>query len=194
MSKDPPTQMLSIALVFGMIVMPTMAQTGGMPADVEAKVAALGAVINPPETAKIYASLHENEPYPGVKVARDLKFGADADRQALDVFVDDAPTAAPRPVLIFVHGGGFVRGGRRTTGTSFYDNNHAVRRAQRHGGRQHHLPTGAPEPLARGRRGRGGGGALGWREHRGPRRRRQACIPDGPFRRRRARRELRFAC
>jgi len=51
-----------------------------MPAEIEAKVAALGAVINPPETAKLYAPLQEKEPYHGVKVARDLKYGPDDTR------------------------------------------------------------------------------------------------------------------
>jgi triacylglycerol lipase len=115
------TQILGTALLLA-LAMPAAAQTGGMPADIEAKVAALGAVINPPETAKLYAPLQEKEPYRGVKVTRDLKFGADEQRQALDVFVAEGTAATPRPVLMFVHGGGFVRGARRTPGSPFYDN------------------------------------------------------------------------
>jgi triacylglycerol lipase len=104
------------------LALPAAAQTAGPPAEVWEKVSKLGPVINPPETAKIYAPLHEKEPYQGIKVVRDIKFGADAERQALDVLVADAATAKARPVLIFVHGGGFVRGARRTPGTPFYDN------------------------------------------------------------------------
>jgi triacylglycerol lipase len=111
------------ALLLGAMAAPVAAQTGGMPGDIADKLKALGEVINPPETAKIYAPLHhEKEPYEGVKVTRDIKFGADPERQALDVFVAEGTSATPRPVLIFVHGGGFVRGGRRTPGTPFYDN------------------------------------------------------------------------
>src|SRR5262245_17899204 len=113
---------LGTALLLGLTAAPTAAQTGGMPADIASKLAELGPVINPPETAKLYASLHEKEPYQGVKVTRDIKFGPDEQRQALDVFVADSVTAVPRPVLMFVHGGGFLRGGRRTPGTPFYDN------------------------------------------------------------------------
>ncbi|HWE20806.1 MAG TPA: alpha/beta hydrolase [Hyphomicrobiaceae bacterium] len=115
-------QMLGTALLLGLTAVPTAAQTGGMPLDIAAKLVELGPVINPPETAKLYASLHEKEPYQGVKVTRDIKFGPDEQRQALDVFVADSVTAVPRPVLMFVHGGGFLRGGRRTPDTPFYDN------------------------------------------------------------------------
>ena len=41
------------------------AQTTGMPSEIEWKLAELGAVINPPETAKLYAPLQEKEPYQG---------------------------------------------------------------------------------------------------------------------------------
>jgi len=115
-------QALGAALLLSLGAVPAAAQTAGPPSEIWEKVSKLGPVINPPETAKIYGPLHEKEPYKGVKVARDLKFGADAQRQALDVFVAEAPAAGPRPVLIFVHGGGFVRGGRRTPDTPFYDN------------------------------------------------------------------------
>ena len=55
-----------------------------------------------------------------MKVERDVKYGA-ADRNLLDVFLPD--TASPaRPVLIYVHGGGFVAGNKRTPGSPFNDN------------------------------------------------------------------------
>jgi len=38
------------------------AQQSGMPSDIEWKLAELGAVINPAETAKLYAPLQETEP------------------------------------------------------------------------------------------------------------------------------------
>jgi acetyl esterase/lipase len=98
------------------------AQTGGMPSDIEWKLAELGAVINPPETAKLYAPLQEKEPYQGIKVTRDIKYGPD-DRNALDIFAPEQAVAGPRPVLIFVHGGAFIGGNRRGPGGSpFYDN------------------------------------------------------------------------
>ena len=62
----------------------------------------------------------EKEPYPGVKIERDVKYGA-ADRNLLDVFTP-ATDSSVRPVLIFVHGGAFVGGNKRGPGSPFYDN------------------------------------------------------------------------
>jgi triacylglycerol lipase len=92
-----------------------------MPPDIAAKLAEIGPVINPPATAKLYVPLHEKEPYQGVKVARAVKYGPD-ERNVLDVFAPEAPSATPRPVLIYIHGGGFVAGTNRAPGSPFYDN------------------------------------------------------------------------
>ncbi|MCC6210493.1 MAG: alpha/beta hydrolase [Burkholderiales bacterium] len=100
-----------------------------MPPEIEARVRAIGPVIDPPKTAAIYAPLHPKEPYPDVRVTRDLKYGPDA-RHALDVFVP-REGAGPRPVLIFVHGGAFVAGNKRSPGSPFYDN--VMLAAARHG-------------------------------------------------------------
>ncbi len=97
-----------------------LAACAQMPSDIAGKVKAIGPVIDPPKTAAIYAPLQQKEPYPGAKVTRDLKYGPDQ-RQALDLFVPEAGGAA-RPVLIFVHGGGFTAGNKRAPGSPFYDN------------------------------------------------------------------------
>jgi triacylglycerol lipase len=96
------------------------AQQRPMPAEIAAKLQELGRVIDPPKTGQLYALLQEKEPYQGVKVERDVKYGA-ADRNLLDVFAPEA-ASSPRPVLIYVHGGGFVRGDKRPPGSPFYDN------------------------------------------------------------------------
>ena len=96
------------------------ASTSRMPADIAAQVKAVGPVIDPPKTAAIYAPLQQEEPYPGVRVERDIKYGPDP-RHALDVFVPEK-ISGPAPVLMFVHGGGFIRGAKRTPGSPFYDN------------------------------------------------------------------------
>lgn len=90
-----------------------------MPPDIAAKIRAIGPVIDPPATAVIYAPLHEKEPYAGVKVTRDARYGAD-ERQALDVFAP-AETGPPRPVFVYVHGGGYV-GGHKRVSEFFHDN------------------------------------------------------------------------
>lgn len=99
---------------------PAFGQSDGVPPDLAAKIAALGRVIDPPKTAVLYAPLQEKEPYAGVKVVRDAKYGPDA-RNLLDVFSPEAG-GARRPVLIYVHGGGFVAGNKRAPGSPFYDN------------------------------------------------------------------------
>jgi triacylglycerol lipase len=64
-----------------------------------------------------------------VKVARDLHYGPD-ERNVLDVFSPES-ALGPRPVLIYVHGGGFIAGTKRAPGSPFYDNIHLW--AARHG-------------------------------------------------------------
>ena len=91
-----------------------------MPPDIAAKIKEIGRVIDPPKTAPIYVPLQQTEPYAGVKVMRDLKYGPDA-RNALDVFTPENATG-PLPVFIFVHGGGFVAGNKRGPNSPFYDN------------------------------------------------------------------------
>ncbi len=96
------------------------AQQSPMPAEIAAKLQEIGRVIDPPQTSQLYTPLQEQEPYRDVKVERDAKYGA-ADRNLLDIFMP-AAAASPRPVLIFVHGGGFMRGNKRAPGAPFNDN------------------------------------------------------------------------
>jgi predicted esterase len=56
-----------------------------------------------------------------VKVARDLKYGSH-ERHRLDVFTPATGFEPARPVLIFVHGGGFIAGDKQMPGTPFFDN------------------------------------------------------------------------
>jgi triacylglycerol lipase len=91
--------------------------------EMAAKIRALGAEIVPAAiegTAKLYGPYHEREPYQAVRVSRDLAYGADA-RHLLDVFEPEMPGPA-RPVLLFVHGGGFVAGDKHRPGTPYQDN------------------------------------------------------------------------
>jgi len=91
-----------------------------MPADIAAKLREIGAQIAPEETAELYIPLHTTEPYFGVAVQRDLSYGP-AERNILDVFTSPDPGSG-KPVMVFVHGGGFIRGAKRLEGTPFYDN------------------------------------------------------------------------
>src|SRR4051794_7812747 len=96
-------------------------QQSPMPEDIARKLIEIGRTVDPPKTAALYAPLQQNEPYAGVKVERDVKYGP-AERNLLDVFTPEA-TSPARPVLIFVHGGGFTTGNKRSNfSNAFYDN------------------------------------------------------------------------
>ncbi len=96
------------------------AQAGTMPPGIAERLIAIGRVIEAPKTNAIYAPLHAAEPFAGVTIARDIRYGPDA-RNLLDVFTPDT-SGALRPVLLFVHGGGFVRGDKHVAGSPFFDN------------------------------------------------------------------------
>ena len=91
-----------------------------VPPAIEAQLRRIGRVVAPPPTAALYAPLQQHEPYAGVNVARDERYGPDA-RNRLDVFTPAAAGPA-RPVLVFVHGGAFIAGDKRTGTSPFYDN------------------------------------------------------------------------
>jgi acetyl esterase/lipase len=86
------------------------------------RVAAIGDVVGPEQAAasrELFAPLHEAPPYAGVAVARDAAYGRH-ERHRLDVF---SPAGArDLPVVVFVHGGGFVAGDKSVEGTPYHDN------------------------------------------------------------------------
>ncbi|GGD42978.1 hypothetical protein GCM10010915_25120 [Microbacterium faecale] len=69
----------------------------------------------------LMAPFHDSEPYVGVRVERDRAYGSD-ERHRLDVFAPADPTAEPRPVVVFLHGGSFVGGDKHRAGSPFHDN------------------------------------------------------------------------
>jgi acetyl esterase/lipase len=96
----------------------------GMPQDIATELRSIGARIETQRTAELYTPLHPKEPYAWLTVERDLKYGAH-ERNVLDVFTTPVAAGKPvvaKPVVVFVHGGGFARGAKRTDGTPFYDN------------------------------------------------------------------------
>lgn len=114
---------LRACLLGAILALTPFVASAQVPADVAEKLREIGRVIAVPQTLAIYAPFHtEKEPYAGVKIVRDAKYGLD-ERQALDVFVPENMSGAPRPVLIFVHGGAFVAGNKKgPPGTFYYDN------------------------------------------------------------------------
>ena len=92
-----------------------------IPAAIAARLRQIGTVIETAETGALYAPLHPREPYANVHVVRDQAYGDDP-RHLLDVFTPQHADDTPRPVFIFVHGGGFVAGNKRSDDSPFYDN------------------------------------------------------------------------
>ncbi len=110
----------SLAVAAVLLASSASAQQSPMPEDLSWKLIEIGRVVDPPKTAALYAPMQQKEPYSGVKIERDVKYGT-AERHLLDVFVPETG-AGPRPVLIYVHGGAFVGGNKRLPGSPFYDN------------------------------------------------------------------------
>jgi acetyl esterase/lipase len=110
-----------LAVVATLLASPASAHEPPMSEDLAWKLLEIGRVIDPAKTAALFAPLQAKEPYEGVKVEREIKYGP-ADRHLLDVFTPETASSR-RPVLIFIHGGAFVGGNKRTNPTSpFYDN------------------------------------------------------------------------
>jgi len=93
------------------------------PPELAARIRAAGAVVDARGMAALYAPLQESEPYAGIRVTRSLSYGPDP-QNLVDIFSpEDSGRSKGRPVLIFVHGGGFTAGERRLGPSSpFYDN------------------------------------------------------------------------
>ncbi len=92
-----------------------------MTPELRAKLEALGREIGPEMlggTTRLFADMNAGIA-PETKVMRDLAYGPDP-RNRLDLFGRDG--AANAPVLVFVHGGGFVMGDKHTEGSPFYSN------------------------------------------------------------------------
>jgi acetyl esterase/lipase len=109
-----------LTVLAALMVSTAWAQQSPMPEEIAWKLLELGRVIDPPKTVPLYAPLQQKEPYQGVKTERDVKYGP-ADRHLLDIFTPET-NSSTRPVLIYIHGGGFVAGNKRAPGSPFYDN------------------------------------------------------------------------
>jgi triacylglycerol lipase len=92
-----------------------------VPKEIAGELRALGGVVAPVETANLYASLHAKAPTVGVKVTIDIAYGPDV-RHRLDVYEPALRPQHAMPVLIFVHGGGFVTGDKTEPNSPYYAN------------------------------------------------------------------------
>lgn len=110
--------MLRFILAGLLLAGPAFAQVTALPPEAQAAIRAIGPSMGGEAVARTAAALAASQPPPVVAPLRDQSYGPDA-RHRLDVF-SSGPGA--RPVLVFVHGGGFVGGDKTRPGAFFYDN------------------------------------------------------------------------
>ena len=106
-----------IAAACGLAFLATAA-SAQVPANIAEKVRAAGPVMDP-SVGQLYAPLFPKEAWAGVAIQRDIAYGSDP-LQKLDVFAPDGAQGKKLPVLLFVHGGGFIRGDKHG---DFYPDN-----------------------------------------------------------------------
>jgi acetyl esterase len=101
-----------------------MAQISATPPEVAAKIREMGKNLSPEvlgTTMKLYMPLHGNVDRSGVKVTKDEQYGTD-ERHRLDVYEPSEKAGKPMPILVFVHGGGFVAGNKSSPDSPFFGN------------------------------------------------------------------------
>jgi predicted esterase len=95
--------------------------TEQLPPDVIAKLTGMDSEITPELVATSWSLLrpfHEKAGYQAPKIERDQRYG-EHERHRLDVHTSGEEAGAP--VLVFVHGGGFIGGDKVVPGTPQYD-------------------------------------------------------------------------
>ncbi|MDT8397037.1 MAG: alpha/beta hydrolase [Pseudomonadales bacterium] len=92
----------------------------GIPGNLVSSLREIGANTNIPATAALYAPTFTKSYFAGFNINRDIAYGP-APRNVLDVFTTNS-TAQNRPVVVFVHGGGFGGGNKNSATSPFYDN------------------------------------------------------------------------
>ena len=102
--------MIFLLLVF--TATSSQAQMSANPPQVGEKIRAMGNKLSPEvikTTNMLYGPLLATAPKDGVKVTKDEKYGPH-ERHRLDIFEKQSKPDDPMPILVFLHGGGFVRG------------------------------------------------------------------------------------
>ncbi len=88
------------------------------------RIAAAGKIFNEETIANfapLYAALHARTKKPAVKISRDISYGPHPQRHLLDIHTLEGASEGAKPIVIFFHGGGLVRG-NKDGGGPFYAN------------------------------------------------------------------------
>lgn len=114
------------ALLALFLAMPALAQMSALPPEVQAAIRAIGPTMGNEAVIRTGDALRPLIPESPAPTLADMRYGPD-DRHRLDVFAPGSaalpvPGGGSRPVLVFVHGGGFVGGDKLRPGAHFYQN------------------------------------------------------------------------
>ena len=99
--------MRKLAIAIGAMIL-TSGAAAQVPPEIAAKVRAAGQAMDP-SAGELYAPIFASKGQGDITITRDIAYGDDP-LQVLDLYVPGGTVDAPRPVLLFVHGGGFTRG------------------------------------------------------------------------------------
>jgi acetyl esterase/lipase len=108
--------MRSLAFAAAILLAGSAVALAQVPPEIAAQTRAAGQTMDP-ASGTPYAALFPPEAWEGVTVERDVAYGPDP-LHKLDIYT--APGGERRPVLLFVHGGGFLRGDKHG---AFYPDN-----------------------------------------------------------------------
>jgi triacylglycerol lipase len=119
-NKAKRIAVLLAAIVAG--ASPTAAQ---VTPEIRARLDEIGRTVDTLATGAIYAPLQTRADAADFRIERDISYGSHA-KQGLDVIAPAESGSTPLPVLIMVHGGGFVAGDKTLDengqASAFYDN------------------------------------------------------------------------
>jgi acetyl esterase len=122
----------------------------GPPTEIAQRIRAHGAVLDMPFTQSIYAPLLRSQRRDGVTVTNDVAYGNDP-RHRIDIYRPQSAATGSVPVILFMHGGGFVRGDKsekENIGLYFADKGYLVVVANYRLAPQHVWPSGAEDVIA----------------------------------------------
>ena len=85
------------------------ADSDGPSPEYQLRIREAGAVVDMPLTQSLYGPLLFAQRRDGVTITRDIAYGPHA-RHRIDLYRPDDGRSASLPVLLFLHGGGFIRG------------------------------------------------------------------------------------
>jgi hypothetical protein len=114
-SKEDAVRLEELKLLLAALLITTspglaLAQLANLPPDVRAAIAEMGPHVDPSIVRKTYAltqPLQANRA--DLSLGQDVSYGSDP-LQKLDVYAEKESGAAGRPIVVFVHGGGFTAG------------------------------------------------------------------------------------